>query len=114
MQKVVIIIGVLMLVFLILDTVIRVCVGQERPTLTVTAGPHAGRSGKVVTAPWIGTIYNLRLTLNVAATEEEVQTEYGAAYGDRINELTDRIRDGHGPRHWITVWRSQCIVSGDG
>jgi hypothetical protein len=48
---------------------------NHRPYALVTYGEHKGRAGYVVSTPWIGNLWHLRVTLNVNG------------------------------RRWITVWR---------
>lgn len=73
----------------------------------ITAGPHAGREGNVVSFPWVGNLWHRRLVINVPATEEEIRQVYGAGYGDRIGELIAEMEQGRGPRHWVRVWHWQ-------
>jgi len=50
-------------------------------SVIVIAGPHKGRYGNIVSIPWLGNLWNLRPTLNVAGYD--------------------------GNREWIKVWRWQ-------
>ncbi len=76
-------------------------------TATVISGLHKGRVGNIVSIPWLGNLWNLRLTLNVPATEQEIKARYGRSWGNRIGELLEEMKIGHGPREWIKVWRRQ-------
>lgn len=61
------------------------------PRRRVIKGPHAGRSGKVVSTPWLGNLFHLRLTLNVPALIQSCPP----------GPFHVTLRD------WITVWRWQ-------
>lgn len=81
-------------------------IGEGKPHLEIISGPHAGRHGKVVSIAWIGTLWNFRPVINVAATEEEILAQFGEGWGDRVGELVQEMKDGHGPRHWVKAWSS--------
>ena len=73
----------------------------------VTSGPHKGRCGNIVSIPWIGNLFGLRLELNVPMTEREIQAKYCPpvwAEGD-LEQVLANAREGHGPRTWINLWR---------
>jgi len=64
--------------------------GPYQPNVRlVVSGKYAGRKGNVVSVPWIGNFFNLRLTFNVP--------EYYTS-----DDLTARI--------WINVWRWNTVV----
>lgn len=75
----------------------------EIKTLRVKSGPHVGREGKLVSIPWLSNLFNYHMTLNVPATEEEIRRDFPGC-GERVVELIDEMKQGHGPRAWITVW----------
>jgi len=79
----------------------------------VVDGPHKGREGKITSQCWIGSLYNRRPYVNVAATEEEIRQEYGEGYGKDIVTLIDEMKEGYGPRHWIKVWLSETEFTDD-
>jgi hypothetical protein len=66
------------------------CLGCREPAsmelqrVTVLRGPHAGVTGTLVSVPWIGNGYNLRMTLNIAGPDA------GKEYGQT--------------RTWVDVW----------
>lgn len=72
---------------------------------TVVSGLHQGRQGNVVSTPWLGNLFHLRLTLNVPATELEIIARY--SWQGYVDRLIQEKRAGHGPREWIKVWRWQ-------
>jgi len=71
----------------------------------IIEGPHQGRRGRVVSFPYALNLWHFWVTVNVPATEEEIRKEYGQGWGERVVELINEMKAGHGPRHWVKVRR---------
>ncbi len=72
--------------------------------MVIQEGPNYGRVGNIVSIPWLGNGWNMRLSLNVPANESEIRARYGDGWKDRVGELVDDMKKGHGPREWISLW----------
>ena len=109
----VVIIGVLLLLFIVFDGIMqnRDECRYRRLQAIVVKGPHTGRVGRIVSSPWIGNLYNQRITLNVAASEQEIHEVWGEGWGEQVRLLIEQRANGNGPRHWIKAWRSDVIIS---
>ena len=75
----------------------------------IKSGEHAGRYGRVVSIPSLANLYNSRVTLNVEATEQEIRERYEQP--DYAEYLVEEMRNGRGPRQWITEWSSNVELT---
>lgn len=76
----------------------------------VTTGPHKGRSGVIVSTPWIGNGYHWEVTLNVPLLKTEVRQTYLRERGfctRNWQQIEYDIDNGYGPRTFVKAKWSQ-------